>query len=130
MTSDVGHVLLAICKSPLDKCLCRFSDHFLSGLFVSLILNCMSYLYILYINLLSVISFVNIFLPFCRLSFYFVDSFICSAKACEFWEFPGGPVVRTQCFHCMVPGFIPGQGTKSPQAAQHNLKKKKKLMRV
>ena len=29
MTSDVEHVLLAICKSPLEKCLCRFSDHFL-----------------------------------------------------------------------------------------------------
>ena len=24
-------------------------------------------------------------------------------------EFPGGPVVRTRCFHCWVPGLIPGQ---------------------
>ena len=27
-------------------------------------------------------------------------------------EFPGGPVVRTQCLHCRGPGSIPGWGTK------------------
>ena len=32
-------------------------------------------------------------------------------------EFPGSPVVRTQCFHCQGPGLIPEQGTKIPQAA-------------
>ena len=26
-----------------------------------------------------------------------------------FGEFPGSPVVRTQCFHCRGPGLIPGQ---------------------
>ena len=31
-------------------------------------------------------------------------------------EFPGGLVVRTQCFHCKGPGSIPGQGTKILQA--------------
>ena len=32
-------------------------------------------------------------------------------------EFPGSPVVRTWCFHCLVLS-IPGWGTKIPQAAQ------------
>ena len=31
-------------------------------------------------------------------------------------EFPGGPVVRSWCFHCQGPGFSPwsGGGTKIP----------------
>ena len=40
-------------------------------------------------------------------------------------EFPGHPVVRTQCFHCHGPGSIPGQGTKIMQATQPKKKKKK-----
>ena len=32
-----------------------------------------------------------------------------------FWEFPGGPVVRTLGFHCYGPGSIPGQGTETSQ---------------
>ena len=39
-----------------------------------------------------------------------------SFKIVIMWEFPGGPVVRTQCFHCGDPGSIPGQGTKIPHA--------------
>ena len=31
-------------------------------------------------------------------------------------EYPGGPVVRTQGFHCCGLGSIPGQGTKTSQA--------------
>ena len=27
-------------------------------------------------------------------------------------EFPGGPAVKTQCFHCVSLGSTPGQGTK------------------
>ena len=33
------------------------------------------------------------------------------------WEFPGGPMVRTQPFHGCGPGSIPGRGTKILQAA-------------
>ena len=40
-------------------------------------------------------------------------------------EFPGRPVVRTQCFHCHGPGSIPGQGNKILQATKPKKKKKK-----
>ena len=39
-------------------------------------------------------------------------------------EVPGGPVVRTWCFHCWGPGPIPRRGTKIPQATQCSQKKK------
>ena len=43
-------------------------------------------------------------------------------------EFPGGPVVRTQCFHCCDPASIAGQGTKILQASQCSQKQKVKMV--
>ena len=36
-------------------------------------------------------------------------------KVTEFWEFPGGPVVRTRRFHSQGPSLVSGLGTRIPQ---------------
>ena len=47
--------------SFLEKCLSRSFPYFLIGLFVFLVLSCMSCLYILEINSLAAVSFTVIF---------------------------------------------------------------------
>jgi len=87
MISDPEHLfvcLLAICVS-LEKCLFRSSSHFLSELIVLILLSIMSCLYIFWSWLIPYLSHhLQIFLPICELSFRFVDSFLCCAKAFEF----------------------------------------------
>ena len=62
--SDTEHLfkcLSSTCASSLEKYLFRPFPHFLIGLFVFLALSCMSCLYILEINPLSVVSLAIIF---------------------------------------------------------------------
>ena len=90
--SDVEHLIMCLLAIHpyvfFGEMSVRSFFHFLIGLFVFLVLSCMSCLYILEINPLSVVSFAVYFLPFWGLSFHLDYNFLCCAKAFKFNQVP------------------------------------------
>ena len=76
-------IFSCVCSSVylLQRNVCLGFFPNLIGLFVFLVLSCMSCLYILEINPMSIVSFAIIFSHFWRLSFHLAYSFLCCAKA-------------------------------------------------
>ena len=81
--------------SSLEKYLFRSFSHFLIGLFVFLVLSCMSRLCILEINLLSVVSFAIIF---SHSKGYLFTLLIVSLAVQKLFKFNQGPLVYF-CFY-------------------------------
>ena len=74
--------------SSLEKCLFRSFSYFLIGLFAFLVLSCISCLYILEINPLSVVSFAIIFSHSEGYIFFLLIVFLCCAKPFKLNQVP------------------------------------------
>ena len=81
------HVFFSHLYVVFGECLFRSFSHFLTGLFVFLVLSCISWLFILEINPLSVVSFYIIF-SHSEGCLFTLPSFLCCAKAFKFNQVP------------------------------------------